>query len=69
MEIGAEFSPEQYLSQPDFLNNEQAYYIENVTRSILTSSICVEELADEVIDSFPMAEYALPNIRMERVEQ
>ena len=62
MEIGAEFSPEQYLSQPDFLNNEQAYYIENVTRSILTSSICVEELADEVIDSFPMAEYALPNI-------
>ena len=50
---GAEFSPEQYLPQPEFPEGEQLRYKEAVTKSILTASVCVEDLADEVIPSFP----------------
>lgn len=50
---GAEFSPEQYLPQPGFPKEDQIRYREAVTKSILTASVCIEELADEVIPSFP----------------
>ncbi|MCM1385746.1 MAG: N-6 DNA methylase [Bacillus sp. (in: Bacteria)] len=59
---GAEFSPEQYLPQPEFPESEQNIYIENVTKSILKASVCVEELSDEVIEEFPVFEQDLPAI-------
>lgn len=59
---GAEFSPEQYLPQPDFPKDVQDMYIENVTKSILTASVCIEEISDEVIDDFPIYKKNLPDI-------
>ena len=50
---GAEFSPEQYLPQPVLPKEEELRYREAVTKSILTASVCIEELADEVIPTFP----------------
>lgn len=52
MEYGAEFCPEQYLPQPVFPENVQEMYIDNVTKSILTATVCVEDISDEVIDGF-----------------
>lgn len=62
LEEGAEFSPEQYLPQPDFPCSMQNLYIENITKSILTASVCIEELADEVIGSFPVFAEHLPDL-------
>lgn len=62
MADGAEFSPEQYLPQPEFPKSEQDMYRENVIKSILTASICVEEISDEVIENFPAFGDDLPEI-------
>lgn len=62
MEMGAEFSPEQYLPQPEFSKEIQNTYIENVTKSILTASVCVEDISEEVIDAFPVINEKLPEI-------
>ncbi len=62
LEEGAEFSPEQYLPQPDFPCSVQNLYIEHITRSILTASVCIEELSDEVIDGFPVFAEDLPDL-------
>lgn len=62
MEFGSEFSPEQYLPQPVLSEYEQNLYIENVTRSILTASICIEDIADEVITNFPIKDDSLPEL-------
>ncbi len=62
MTEGAEFSPEQYLPQPEFPESEQNTYRENVTKSILTASVCVEEISDEVIECFPAFGDDLPEI-------
>lgn len=59
---GAEFSPEQYLPQPEFPKDVQDMYIENVTKSILTATVCVEEISEEVIDNFPSYDEELPDI-------
>lgn len=53
MKKGAEFSPEQYLPQPDFPLPEQIRYQEHITRSILTTTVCMEEIAEEALDDFP----------------
>lgn len=53
LEPGAEFSPEQYLPQPIFPELEQKRYCESVTKSILTSTVCIEDIADEVLLDFP----------------
>lgn len=53
MAEGAEFSPEQYLPQPLFPPQEQKRYRENITRSILTTAVCVEDITDEVLTDFP----------------
>lgn len=53
MGTGAEFSPEQYLPQPAFPKCEQERYLENVTRSILTTAVCIGDIADEVLSDFP----------------
>lgn len=50
---GAEFSPEQYLPQPDVPEEEQRIYQENVTKSILKTTVCIEDIADEVLTNFP----------------
>ncbi len=51
---GAEFSPEQYLPQPKLSEDVQNVYVENITKSILTASICIEDDAEEVITNFPL---------------
>ncbi len=53
MEVGAEFCPEQYLPQPEFPKEEQENYREEITKSILTTTVCVEDIADEVLPKFP----------------
>ena len=53
MEKGAEFCPEQYLPQPEFPEEEQRRYQEDITKSILTTAVCIDEIADEVLDDFP----------------
>jgi len=53
MEEGAEFSPEQYLPQPDFLPEVQVRYQEDVTRAILKTTVCIEDIAEEVLQDFP----------------
>ncbi|MBR3560272.1 MAG: N-6 DNA methylase [Oscillospiraceae bacterium] len=50
---GAEFCPEQYLPQPPFPEEEELRYREDVLKSILTTSVCIEGIADEVLDAFP----------------
>lgn len=61
IENGAEFSPEQYLPQPKFPEMEQERYREDITKSILTSTVCIEDIADEVISNFPNFE-GLPEL-------
>lgn len=53
MKYGAEFSPEQYLPQPLFPDCEQEKYRESITKSILMTTVCVEDIADEVLKQFP----------------
>lgn len=62
MDKGAEFSPEQYLPQPVFSKEIQNMYIENVTKSILTTTICIEDISDEVIDNYPLYDDDLQEI-------
>ena len=51
---GAEFCPEQYLPQPHFPAEEEQQYRDDVLKSILTTSVCIEGIADEVIENFPL---------------
>ncbi len=51
--IKAEFSPECYLPQPDLPDEEQRIFCEKVTKSILQTAVCVEDIAEEVIKNFP----------------
>ncbi len=53
MEEGAEFCPEQYLPQPHFPETEQKWYREDVVKSILRTTVGIDEIADEVITDFP----------------
>jgi len=53
MRKGAEFCPEEYLPQPEFPENEQMRYQENITKSILTATVCLEDISDEVLLDFP----------------
>lgn len=71
MNAGAEFSPEQYLPQPEFPLKEQIRYQENVTRAILTTTVCIEDIADEVLREFPTYSElpALPYGKVKKVEQ
>ena len=71
MKVGAEFSPEQYLPQPEFPLKEQIRYQEDVTRAILTTTVCIEDIADEVISEFPAYSKlpALPYGKVRKVEQ
>lgn len=62
MKKGAEFSPEQYLPQPELSEQEQKIYFENITKSILTASVCIEDIADEVIVNFPIYDESLPEM-------
>lgn len=51
---GAEFCPEQYLPQPRFPAEEEQLYRDDVLKSILTASVCIDGIADEVIENFPL---------------
>ena len=62
MEVGAEFSPEQYLPQPELSEEEQNIFVENITKSILTASVCIEDIADEVLTNFPISDDKLPEL-------
>jgi len=53
MQEGAEFCPEQYLPQPEFPEEEQSSCRDEITKSILTTAVCVEDIADEVLPDFP----------------
>lgn len=53
MRKGAEFCPEEYLPQPEFPPDEQERYRDDITKSILTTAVCVEDIADEVLPDFP----------------
>lgn len=53
MKEGAEFCPEQYLPQPDFPEEEQERYREDVVKSILRTAVSIDDIADEVIPDFP----------------
>lgn len=53
MKEGAEFCPEQYLPQPEFPEEEQERYREDVVKSILRTSVSIDDIADEVIEEFP----------------
>ncbi|MBE6812403.1 MAG: SAM-dependent methyltransferase [Ruminococcaceae bacterium] len=53
MRRGAEFCPEAYLPQPEFPQEEQERYRDEITKSILTTAVCVEDIADEVLPDFP----------------
>lgn len=53
MRKGAEFCPEEYLPQPEFPREEQERYRDEITRSILTTAVCVEDIAEEVLPNFP----------------
>ena len=50
---GAEYCPEQYLPQPHLPVEEQLKYQEEIIKSILTTSVCIDGIADEVLDNFP----------------
>lgn len=71
MKEGAEFSPEQYLPQPEFPLKEQIRYQEDVTKAILTTTVCIEDIADEVLSEFPAYSKlpALPYGKVKKVEQ
>ena len=53
MQKGAEFCPEEYLPQPEFPEEVQEHFRDEITKSILTTAVCVEEIADEVLPTFP----------------
>lgn len=53
MRNGAEFCPEEYLPQPEFPQAEQERYQDEIIKSILTTAVCVEDIADEVLPDFP----------------
>lgn len=53
MREGAEFCPEQYLPQPNFPEAEKLAYREDVVKSILRTTVSVDEIAEEVIQDFP----------------
>lgn len=61
MQYGAEFCPEEYLPQPQFPTHEQNRYLEDITKSILTTAVCIDDIAEEVIPDFPCWKN-LPNI-------
>ena len=50
---GAEFCPEQYLPQPHIPVEEELKYREDILKSILTTSVCIDGISDEVINGFP----------------
>lgn len=50
---GAEFCPEQYLPQPDFPEEEQKKYGEDIVKSILRTAVSIDDISDEVIQDFP----------------
>ena len=50
---GAEFCPEQYLPQPDFPEEEQEKYREDIVKSILRTAVSIDDISDEVISDFP----------------
>ena len=52
MEVGAEFSPEQYLPQPEWSEEEQNIFVENITKSILTASVCIEAVSYTHLDVY-----------------
>lgn len=54
MSHGAEFCPEQYLPQPEFPEEEQIRYKDDILKSIMTTSVCVDGISDEVLEEFPM---------------
>lgn len=49
----AEFSPECYLPQPELPEKEQKIFCDKITRSILQTAVCIEDIAGEVIGNFP----------------
>lgn len=53
MRKGAEFCPEEYLPQPEFPQEEQERFRDEITKSILTTAVCIEDIADEVLSDFP----------------
>ncbi len=53
MAPGAEFCPEAYLPQPAFPAEEQSAYRDEIVKSILQTTVCVDDIADEVISVFP----------------
>lgn len=53
MEAGAEFSPEKYLPQPQVSEAERVLAQNQVVDSILKTSVCIDDIADEVISDFP----------------
>ncbi len=61
MKEKAEFSPECYLPQPDLPDKEQRIFCEKVTKSILQTAVCVEDIAEEVIENFP-DHFTLPDL-------
>lgn len=61
MPYGAEFCPEQYLPQPEFPEEEQTTYKDDILKSIMTTSVCVDGISDEVLEEFPMWN-ALPEL-------
>lgn len=50
---GAEFCPENYLPQPHLPAEVEQQYRNDILKSILTTSVCIEGIADEVIEDFP----------------
>lgn len=53
MQTGAEFCPENYLPQPEFPQNVQEQFRDEIVKSILTTAVCIDDIADEVIENFP----------------
>lgn len=51
---GAEFCPEQYLPQPEVPEAELSRFHDDVLKSVLTTSVCIDGISDEVLESFPI---------------
>ena len=62
LQEGAEFSPEQYLSQPSFLTVELSVIRRHVEREMLSTCIEYSDLSSEVIDGFPCKWNDLPSL-------
>ena len=54
MPYGSEFCPEKYLTQPDFPPEEKDKYKDEVVKSIMTTSVCIDGISDEVLETFPL---------------